>query len=472
MTWANVPTTPHFARWSTTVISIKGLSPVNATRLCYPAVLAFLVLAIPQLAAQADDSWPQWRGPGGQGIAAASGLPTEWSESKNVTWRAAVPGRGWSSPVVAKGKVWMTTAIDRPASAEEIKERLKKNTGSQPLNVAAEVSLRAVCVDLKTGKLLHDVEVLHQKNPQWIHALNSYASPTPVLSGDRLYCHFGTYGTVCVDTRTAKVLWTNRETKLMHENGPGSSPVLWKNRLIFHCDGSDVQYVAALDTTTGKLAWKTNRSGRMNANAQLKKSYSTPLVAKLNGRDQLISPGANWLYSYDPASGKELWKLKYGFLGFSIVPRPVVSDDTIYMCTSYMKSQLLAIRFEGESRQPYIAWRATRQIPNRPSPLLVDGRIYLISDGGVATCLNAKTGAQIWQERISGKYSASPTFADGKIFLHSQDGKTTVIAPGDRLKVLATNTLDGRQMASAAVVDGALLLRTDKALYRIEVKKP
>jgi outer membrane protein assembly factor BamB len=443
---------------------------VNPHRLGFSVVLAFAVLTLWQITTRADDSWPQWRGPGGQGIAAASGLPTEWSESKNVTWRAVVPGRGWSSPVVAKGKVWMTTAIDRPATKEEIKERLKSNTGGQPLNVAAEVSLRAVCIDLKTGKLLHNVEVLNRKNPQWIHALNSYASPTPVLDGDRLYCHFGDYGTACLDTTTAKVLWTNRETRVMHENGPGSSPVLWKNRLIFHCDGSDVQYVAALDTKTGKLAWKTKRSGKMNANPQLKKSYSTPLVARLDGHDQLISPGSDWLYSYDPATGKELWKLKYGFLGFSIVPRPLVSDDTIYLCTSYMKSQLLAIRFEAGSRKPYIAWKATRQVPNRPSPILVDGRIYMIHDNGVATCLNAKTGAQIWQERISGKYSASPTYADGKIFLHSQEGKTTVLAPGDRLKVLATNILDGRLMASAAVVDGALLLRSDKALYRIEAK--
>ena len=437
-------------------------------RCCNCLVVALLALSVEMTAICAEE-WSQFRGPDGQGHTQATNLPTTWSETENVAWKTLIPGGGHSSPVLADGLVWLTSAIDTPATEEEIKKRLEVNTGGQPVHVAASVSLHAIGVDQITGKIVHDVEVLVKKSPQWVHALNTYASPTPVLEGGRLYCHFGAYGTGCIDTKSGQVLWQNQDLEVMHENGPGSSPVSWGDLIIFHCDGSDEQYIAALNKSDGTLAWKTDRSGEMNSNPQLKKAYGTPLVVEIDGRDQVVSPAADWLYSYDPATGKELWKVAYGELGFSIVPRPVAGHGMIFFSTSFMKAQILALRYaDVGDKQPYIAWRYAKQAPQKPSPLLVGEQIYIVGDkGGIATCLEAKTGEPHWQERLGGNYSASPLSADGKIYFCSHEGVTTVVAPGTEFKRLAKNQLDGSLMASPAAINGALFLRTDKALYRL-----
>ncbi len=345
------------------------------------------------------------------------------------------------------------------------KKKLEGNTNNQPLNLSGRLSLRAVCVDRNTGKLLHDVETLVQEEPDPIHQLNTFASPSPVLAGDRLFCHFGTNGTACVDAKSGKVLWTNLELKIKHENGPGSTPVAWEDLLIVHCDGSDVQYIAALEQSTGKIRWKTPRSGDLRPDPQLKKAYGTPLIATLNGAEVVLSPGADWLYGYEPATGKELWKLNYGVLGFSIVPRPVLGGTRLFMSTSFIKPELLAIDLAGE---PTIAWRVKKQVPNMPSPLLVGNELYLVADLGVASCLDAKTGDIVWAERLGGNFSSSPLYADGRIYAGNREGSTFVIQPGREYKLLATNVLEGSIMATPAAVGSSLYLRTDKALYRID----
>lgn len=434
-------------------------------RLIYTVAVAAGLLALGSSNSLFAQSFPQWRGPDGQGHTAAKNLPVKWSEQESVAWKTEIPGRGYSSPVIAGGAIWMTTAIETEASEAEKEERLKTNTGNQPLTVLSQAVFRAVCVDLKTGKLLHDVELFAVKDPQWVHQLNSYASPTPILSDGRLYCHFGTNGTACLDTAAQKVLWVNRELKIHHENGPGSTPILWKNLLIVHCDGSDKQYVAALDANTGKIAWKTKRSGEMRSNPQLRKAYGTPLVIKIDGREQLVSPGADWLYGYDPATGEELWKLGYGVLGFSIVPRPVYGNGLLIFSTSFMKPEIISVRLDGG--KPEIAWRYKRQAPKIPSPLLVGDELYFVSDIGIATCLDAKTGEAHWTERLEGNYAASPMYGDGKIYFCNREGLCTVVKPGRQFHVLAKNELDSGFMASPAAVDGSLILRTTKALYRI-----
>lgn len=417
------------------------------------------------------DSWPQWRGPAGQGHSEATGLPVRWSETENVTWKTPVPGRGHSSPVIANGKVWLTTATETPANPDEAKRRKVGSTNDQPINFLEDVRLRVVGIDLKTGAILHDVEVLHERDPQGVHALNTYASPTPVLNDGRLFAHFGTFGTACIDTKTGQIVWTNRDLRLNHENGPGSSPVLWGDFVIFHGDGSDVQFIAALHQRTGQLAWKTSRSGELPSHPQLKKAYGTPIVAEFAGKPELLSPAAQWLYSYDPATGRELWKLPYGVQGFSIVPRPILGPGMIYFATSFMRSELIAVKYDG-SQPPEIAWRWKRGVPQTPSFLRVDNEIYFVSDaGGLLTCLDAATGKEHYQERLGGNFSSSPTYADGRIYVHDQEGVTTVLRPGTRFEVLARNTLDGPHMASLAIADTALFLRTDKALYRIENPK-
>ena len=418
----------------------------------------------------ASIGWPSWRGPDGQGGSQARDLPLKWSETQNVVWKTSIPGRGWSTPVIGTEQIWLTTGIETAAAPEDAERRLKSNTGGQPVTLVERVSLRAICVDRATGALEHDIELFLKAEPQWVHKDNTYASPSPILEEGRLYCHFGAYGTACVDTDTGDVLWRNASLSVMHENGPGGSPILWKDYLFLNCDGSDRQFVVALHKTTGEVVWKTERSGEMNANPQLKKSYGTCVVQTVNGVSELISTGSDWLYGYDLETGRELWKLSYGALGFSIVPKPVVRDEWIYLSTSFMRPQILAVRNEG-NRAPEIAWRSTRGAPLVPSPLLIGEELYFVSDsGGILTCLDADTGQEHYRERMGGNYYASPIYADGRIYFVSREGKTSVIAVGTEFLVLAENELDGSIASSPAAVGRQLYLRTDQSIYRIEAK--
>jgi len=414
----------------------------------------------------AQQNWPQWRGPDGQGHAVAKDVPLKWSETENVKWRREVPGRGYSSPVIWGNQVWVTTAVEKAASEEEKAKRLKANTGDQPVTVLESVSLRAICLDRDSGEIISDNELLNVKEPQWVHQLNSYASPTPVLEDGRLYAHFGAFGTACIDTLSGSVLWRNQETQIMHENGPGSTPVIWKDKLICHCDGSDKQFVCALDKATGKIVWKTNRSGEMHANPQQKKAYGTPLIVDMNGQPTAVSTGADWIYGYDPATGKELWKVPYGQLGFSMSPRPVAGLGMIFFSTSFGKPEVFGLKYEG-LKVPEVVWHNSKNGPNIPSPLLVGEELYTISDGGIFSCVDARTGKEHYRERVGGKFTSSPLFADGRIYVCSREGVTTVLKPGVKFEVLAQNKLDSAIMSSPAALDGALFVRTEKAMYRL-----
>ena len=432
-----------------------------------------LAFALPLAAAE----WPQWRGPDGQGHAPdVSNLPVAWrlgpagqevAEGENIRWRTDLPGRAWSSPVIDGDVIWLTTAIEQGIAKEGPPPPGGRKP--QPRSVAEAVTFRAIAVNRDHGRIIHNVELFTVENPQPTHVLNSFASPSPVLADGTLYCQFGDYGTACLDTKTAKVLWHNRSQRLNHENGPGGSPVVWKNLLIFHCDGSDTQYIVALDTRTGEQIWRTDRSGELRDNPELKKAYGTPLITAIDGRDLLLSPAADWLYGYDPATGEELWKLSYGVLGFSIVPRPVVSNGIAFIGTSFMKPELLAVRLgPTAATQPEILWRYGRSVPNMPSPLVVGDAVYLVGDKGIATCLDAATGEVRWTGRLGGSFSSSPLFADGKIYVGNRDGEMFVIRPGGSLDILATNDFGEAIMASPVAVGRALYVRTERALYRIE----
>jgi outer membrane protein assembly factor BamB len=410
--------------------------------------------------------WPEWRGPGGLGHAQATGLPIKWSETSQIAWQTPLPGRGWSSPVIDGNQIWVTAAIETPASPEDIERRMKSNTGDQPLALVAAVELLALCVDRDTGQIRHRIPLIREQEPQWVHTLNSYASPTPFLDDNRLYCHFGTFGTACVDTRSGAVLWTNITLRIMHENGPGSSPLLWKDLVILHLDGSDTQSVAALDRQTGKLAWRTKRSGTLHSNPQLQKNYSTPAIVRIDGRDQLVSQGADWLYGYDPATGEELWKARYGQLGFSISSRAVFAGDRMYLSTGYSRPELQCWQLGGS--EPRKLWSYAKGVPTMSSPLLVGNELYFVSDsGGMWTCLDARTGTEHHRERLGGNHSASPLFADGHIYIPNREGITSVLKPGPKFERIAENPLPGKIMASPVAVGDSLYLRTDTVLYRI-----
>ncbi|MEK6300814.1 MAG: PQQ-binding-like beta-propeller repeat protein [Acidobacteriota bacterium] len=394
-------------------------------------ILLLLFLCLPVIA----EDWPEFRGPTGQGVSAERGLPLNWSETKNVRWKIAIPGRGWSSPAIQGDRIWLTTATDEGKS------------------------LRAIAVDRNTGAILQNLEVFRLKNPGQVNGKNSHASPTPLLEGDRVYLHFGANGTACI-TQAGEIVWKTRLEYDNGQHGPGGSPALYEDLLIISCDGQNVQYVAALDKLTGKVRWKKFREGSH--------AYTTPLVVRLASGDQVISPGAFRAIAYEPRTGKEIWQVKYGD-GFSNVPRPVYGNGLVFVCTGFQQPSLLAVRVEGRGdvTKKQVAWSLTRGAPLTPSPLLIGEELYVITDNGIATCVDAATGKEHWRARVGGNHSASPIYADGRIYFLSEEGESIVIAPGKELKVLAKNELDGETLASMAVSGGSIFVRSRTHLYRL-----
>ena len=410
-----------------------------------------LAVAIAAAPAQAQDStprrevrvagtpdWPEFRGPGGQGHSNERGLPLNWSESRNIAWKTPVPGLGWSSPVVADGRVWLTSAIEERG-----------------------ISLRVLAFDVATGREVINVEAFNiPSHRREINPKNSWASPTPVIEKDRVYVHFGADGTAALNA-SGTILWKAR-FDYQSQHGAGGSPIVHGDLLIFSCDGSDVAFVVALDKHTGKVKWRTNRGFPAD------QAYTTPLLIRAANRDQLISVGAFRARAYDPATGREIWRVRYDD-GFSNVPRPVFAHGLVFIATGFQQPSLLAVRPDGtgDVTKTHIVWALKRGAPLTPSPLAVGDELYVVTDGGIASCLDAKTGSVVWQQRLGGTYSASPVFADGRIYFLAEQGVTTVIAPGREFRRLAANTLDGGLLASMAVSGGALYLRTDSHLYRL-----
>jgi outer membrane protein assembly factor BamB len=393
--------------------------------------------------------WPEFRGPTGQGIVPPGSLPAEWSATKNVVWKQPIPGTGWSSPILCGGRIYLTTAVPVPDS---------------PNN---DQSLQALCLDARTGQVVWETEVFRQDGataPR-IHSKNSHASPTPVTDGQRLYVHFGHQGTACLDF-TGKVLWRNTRLKYQPVHGNGGSPILAGDTLVFSCDGSDRQFVVALDRQTGMVLWQTDRK----TDAVKKFSFGTPLLITVRGRPQIISPGSDAVCAYDPRTGAELWRVRYE--GYSIVPRPVYGHGLVFLCTGYDRPSLLAIRPDGtgDVTATHVAWQTQRGVPLNPSPLLVGEELYLVSDLGVASCLDARTGRVHWQQRIGGNHSASPIHADGKVYCQSEEGVGVVLKAGRQFEQVARNVLGERTLASYAVADGALYIRTEAHLYRIQAQ--
>ncbi|MGE0882005.1 MAG: PQQ-binding-like beta-propeller repeat protein [Blastocatellales bacterium] len=417
-------------------------------------LLPMFFLSMLSLFIQANDNWPQFRGPDGTGHSSARELPLTWSETENVVWKTAIHDRGWSSPVIYGKQIWLTTA---------------SKDGRQ---------LYALCIDKDTGKIIRDMKLFDVAEPQFAHSFNTYASPTPVIEQGRVYITFGSPGTAAIDTKTFKVIWQRRDFECNHFRGAGSSPIIFRDMLLMHFDGSDHQFVVALDKRTGKTIWRTDRSidfqdldknGKPAAEGDLRKAFSTPHVVQLNGRWEMISLGAKAAYSYDPFTGKELWRVEERGQ-HSASTRPVLGHGMIFYPTGFSNGQLYAVRTGGNGliTDTHVAWRVKRGASNKPSILLIDDLIYMIGDTGIATCVEAKTGEIVWQQRIGGEYSASPVYADGKIWMFSEEGKTTVIKPGRTFEKLAENNLEDGFLASPAIAGKAFYLRTRTHLYRIE----
>ncbi len=398
--------------------------------------------------------WPQFRGPDGSGVSPSTGLPLTWSETRNVKWKTAIHGRAWSSPVILGRQVWLTTATP---------------DGKQ---------LSAIAVDKDSGKIIHDLKLFEVVTPQFAHSFNTYASPTPVIEPGRVYVTFGSPGTAAIDTTTGKVLWERRDLECNHFRGAGSSPIIFRDLLLMHFDGSDVQYVAALDKRTGKTVWKTDRSvdfedldpnGKPKADGDFRKAFATPHIVTTGSTPVLVSIGSKATYGYDPLTGKELWRIEEKG-NFSGSTRPVVGHGLVYYPTGFNTAQIFAIRPDGagNATNTHVAWKFARGAPNKPSLLLLGDLLFMINDGGIVTCLEARTGQEVWRSRLTDSYSASPVAADGRVYFFSENGKATVIEAGRVFKVLGENSLDDGFMASPAIDGKALYLRTRTHLYRIE----
>lgn len=388
------------------------------------------------------EEWPEFRGPDAQGHYAGK-LPTTWSETKNVAWSVDLPGQGWSSPVIVADKIYLTAAVPG-------KEK--------------SYSLRCLCLNTQDGKTFWNTEIFAQPpSSPGIHSKNSHASPTPVVKDGRIYVHFGHLGLACLDT-AGKILWKNNDYPYKPVHGNGGSPCITQETLIFSVDGTDMQSIIGLDIHSGKERWKTDRHVECTKHF----SFGTPLVITVNGKEQVISVGSEVVMALDPYNGKEIWRAS--FKGYSQIPRPIYSNGLVYICTGYDSPKLLAIKPDGQGdvTKTHIAWTVPRSVPNTPSPIIVGDALYMVSDFSVMSCLDARTGEQRWQGRLSGGYSASLLEADGKIYAMNEKGVCSVVEAGPKFVEISKNALPGRTLATPAPYQGMLFIRTDEKLFCIK----
>jgi outer membrane protein assembly factor BamB len=401
-----------------------------------------------------EENWSQFRGPMGDGITSAADLPVKLSESESVRWKTAIHGKAWSSPVVWGSQIWLTTANEE----------------------GTELSL--VCVEKESGKIVRDEVLFRVETPQFCHKFNSYASPTPVIEEGRIYVTFGSPGTVCIDTATGKKIWERTDFVCNHFRAAGSSPILWNNLLIMNFDGSDHQFIVALDKSSGNTVWNTPRSvdfqdldaeGKVKAEGDYRKGFSTPHVFESEGKPILLSSGAKAHYAYDPTNGKELWRFE-DHSSHSPCTRPVIGKGLAYIPTGHGKAGLVALKLGGTGvlDESNVAWRMTKTFSNKPSVTLVDDMIFVVNDLGIASCVDAVSGETIWSNRLGGNFSSSPIYSNGRLYVGNEDGKFYVFQASREFKILAESEFDDGFMASPAVSGNAMFLRTKSHLYRIE----
>jgi outer membrane protein assembly factor BamB len=423
--------------------------------------LTLLLLVAPLYA---DDNWPGFRGPKGDGHSAAKNIPTMWTETENVLWKVPVHDKGWSSPVVWGNQVWLTTA---------------KANGTE---------FFAMAFDKNTGKIIHDLKLLEIPKPTDISQYNSYASPTPAIEEGRIYVHFGSFGTFCLDTATGKEIWKRTNLECDHFRGPASSPAVDEARVYLLFDGADKQYVVALDKKTGETIWLKDRklpylsSGDLKKDGDFKKAYATPSVFEVNGKKQVVCSAAMGTIAHDAATGEEVWRVIHD--GMNEACRPILAHDLVILTAGH-KSKILAVKAgqTGDLTKTGITWQHEKIGPTRPSPLVIGSELYMVNDTGILFCLDAKTGKKQWEERLDGKFSASPIYVDGNIIAIAENGKVFVVKGDKAYTPIATNKLDVsanydsagtkldlRCMASPAAVDGKLFLRSATHLYCVGKK--
>ncbi|MCH7226681.1 PQQ-binding-like beta-propeller repeat protein [Haloferula sp. A504] len=403
-----------------------------------------LILVILATAATAVDSWPQFRGPDGNGVIAGPS-PREWSATEGIAWKTRLPGYGWSSPVVAKGKIVVTTSAEKNG----------------------KTILGAHAYSLADGSEQWSVDLFEPTEAELkaLHPKNSLATPTPLVIDEAVYVHFGHMGTAALKLDDGSTIWT-RKISYPPMHGNGSSPIAAGDFIVINVDAEKDPAVYALNRNDGTTAWKTPR----DAEVARKFSFCTPTLVTHDGRPQIISPGSGMVGTYRPTDGKLLWKLDYGE-GFSVVPRPVVGKGHVYLATGFLKPKLLAIRLDGATgdvTDSHLAWTVDRRIPKTPSFLIANEQVIVLDDGGFLSGFDMKSGDELWRERLAGNFSASPLLCGDTLYCLTEDGIAYVLElKKDGAEILSEIDMGDRLFASPAVIDGHLILRSEKHLWKI-----
>lgn len=417
----------------------------------FVAILPALLIASYALPAAAED-WPRFRGPTGQGISTETGVPTQWSATENVAWKTPIPGAGWSSPIVLGDRLFLTTATDEGRS------------------------FRVLCLDRKTGAITWNKEIVQQE-PGNKSGQNSWATATPTTDGERVYV-LAFDGTTAALAFDGAIVWTNRDFKYYSQHGLGVSPLVWQDLVIVPFDWSsrgpekrvgwqipwDQSVIYAYDKATGKVRWQGKRGlSRIG--------HVTPQVVSVDGRDQLISPAGDVVQGFDPKTGECLWTVKN--TGEAVVPAIVIGDGLVFATSGFNNAGSAALRAvrlgggKGDCTATHIAWEQTKAVPMIPSMLYVKPYLYTVAETGMARCLKADTGEMVWENRLKGSYSASPIWAEGRIYFTNERAETTIIQAGPEFKILAQNAIGEKCQASPAVSQKQIFIRTEGNLYAI-----
>ncbi len=408
-----------------------------------------MLMLLMTLAAAPTTDWREFRGPDGTGVYTGPALVREWGTDKNVAWKIPVPGRGWSSPILVGQKLILTTAIPAEDDGQ---------------------NLFALAYDAATGRELWRTELFTatEKLTGQMHRKNSHASPTPVSDGKHVWVYFGHLGLGCLDL-DGTVKW--KTTKYVYKplHGNGGSPILVDDTLVFSVDGLDAQYVIALNKQSGEEVWKTDRKTK----ATMKFTFSTPQLIEAAGRRMIVSPSSDFVAAYEPSTGKELWRAKYPAPGWSVITRPVFTQGLVMVQTGYTTQHLIAVDPTGSGDvTAKIAWKMRKDAPNTPTPIADGSELYVISDAGRLSCVDAKTGTVHWAERLKGRaYSASPILADGLLYITSENGIGQVVkASKAGYEEVSASDLNEKTFASFVPGNGALYVRTESQLYKFVQK--
>ena len=399
-----------------------------------------------------NQNWTHFRGSGLNGHALVKNAPINWDESSNIDWKVPVKGLGWSSPVVYEDQIWLTSA------ARDGKE------------------FYTFCFDFETGKLLDEKTIFTSEDPQRIHSTNSYATPTPCIEKGYVYVHFGSFGTACINTRTYEVVWKRDDLPCEHMQGPASSPVIYKDMLILHLEGTKDPYVVSLNKRTGELIWKSVRPPEIYDPIQpvYRKSYQTPIIIEVNGRDLMISNSAFMCFAHDVYTGEVVWTVEYGY--DSTVSMPLYHNGIVYVNSgwiflenkpSFTRQYAIDPSGEGDVTDTHVKWIYEDEVPQIPTPVIVDNRMYMVHDRGMVTCLDIQTGKPVWKEKLSGNFNSSPVYAGGNIYFINVKGECTIIKPGDKFQIVAENSIGETVKTLPVFVRDRMILRTEKNLFLI-----